>query len=872
MPTREWSRRVWVLLHRARFDEALRREIDAHRAMMDDPSRFGRPLRIREASRDAWGWVWIDDLVQDARHAVRSLAAHKAYTAATLTTLALGIGATTAIFTIVSALVLRPLPFMDPDRLVQVYGTSRLAPREAIGYLSTYRRESTSFEMLVGYGVSARYVYDAGESERVMVVQADSDFFPMLGVRPLIGRTFRTGDAAAVAVVSEAFWRRRFNAEPSALGRTLAFDDRVLTVIGVMPQSFQFPYGAASVLPGVATEMRTDIWMPFDPPPPPQRRISTVTGRLKAGVSVESAAGELAAIARRLEETYPQSNTGRGVAIVPLAHAVVAPQLRRVLFLLAGAVGLVLAIVCANVTNLSLARLSARRDELAVRAALGAGRLRLARQFLTESLLLSLAGGACGVALAAWSTERLIPVVAPWIPRAHEVGFDWRVFAFLLATCLLVSATLGLTAALFAHRDDGRSTLRRRLGRTLRPASGRSTSDASQRRVRDGLVSIEVAMAFVLSVAALLLVRELVRLRSVDTGMATANVLTLHLGGDMASRGLARPIEAEVQRFYEIAARVRELQGVRAAGFTQLLPLQHWGWWSNSDDVAIPGRPAASPSFPVELRYVTPGYFEALGIPIRHGRAFTVGDDRTAPTVIVVNEALARRVSGDEDPTGRMTSRGTIIGVVGDVRQIGLDEPAAPEIYYAAAQNWSQLSELGMTLVVSANASPETLVGPIRAAVAQVDPRLAVFDVKTMTEVLAESMAGFTVYLLLIASFAGVALALALIGTYGLVAYRAAARGREFAIRMALGADRVQVAGLIVAQGLRLASLGLAVGLLAVAVATPLLQNLPVRVRPDAATIAPVATLILIVAVAACVVPAVRASSSAGMAMLRNDS
>ena len=857
----ELLRRLFYLVNRGRRDDELRGDMEAHRAMMENPGRFGSALRWQEASRDVWGWRWFDDLGQDIRYAIRSLVINKAFTATAVITLALGIGATTAIFSVVSALVFRPLPFAEPDRLVQIRGSSPLLPTgDAINNREAYQRGSTSFEAIVGYEAGARYLRRSGAAQRVMTVRTDAGFFEMLGVAPLGGRTLDANDTSSVAVISERFWREQLDADPSALGTALTLDDQPVTVVGIMPASFQFPYGAASLLPGVASEIRTDLWQRFDPPNRPVSRIGSVTGRLKAGVPLSAAESELKSIARRIEEEFPEANRGRSVYLEPLAEAVVAPTIRRVLFLLFGAVGLLLALACANVANLSLARMSVRAKEVAVRAALGAGRGRLVRQLVTESLVLSLAGGVVGLLIAGLGTVQLIQAAATHIPRAHEVAADWRVFAFLLSICTVTGVALGVAPAIGAARGDARKTQS-----ALQQTNSRTTMSAGQRRVRDGLVVAEVAMAFVLAIGAAMLIRELVRLRNTDPGMQTANVLTLHLGRRMTP-------QTDVLQFYEIARRSRELPGVRAAGFTQMLPLQNWGWTSNSSDFVVRGRPPVTPVFPIQLRYVTPGYFEALGIPIVKGRGFTDRDEQGATPVILINETLARRYFGDDDPTGQVTTRGAIAGVVRDVRQQHLDRPSVPELYYPVAQNWSQLSDLGMTLVVASRERPEALTGPVRAIVREVNPDLAIFNVRTMDRVVDDSLSDFTLYLSLIAGFAGLALVLALTGTYGVIAYLASARTKEFAIRSALGADAGRVMRLVLGRGVVLTGLGLATGLAAALIAAPLVNGLPVTVRPPGVTtVGPVAAFIALVAIAACLVPALRAARVSPMVALRDE-
>jgi putative ABC transport system permease protein len=808
---------------------------------------------------------WLDDLVNDLRYTVRSLTRHKAFAATAVSTLALGIGVTTAVFSVVNGVVLRRLPFAQPDRLVQMYGTSPLVPRgDAVSNLEEFRTQSSAFDALVGYEVSAGYLRDARGADRVLTVRTERGFFSMLGVAPIRGRTFRADDPPTVAVVGEEFWKRRLGGDSSIVGLALTLDDKPLTIIGVMPEAFQFPYGAASLLPGVAAETRSDLWIPLDPPLRPRSRIRLVTGRLKQTTSLPAAEQELAAIARRMESQYPETNTRRGVYLVPLSDAVVGASVRRPLFVLLCAAGLVLLLVCANVTNLSLVRMTLRQREVALRSALGAGPLRLVRQFLTESLLLSLVAGALGLVLAWWGTSWMMLVASAQIPRAHEAGLDWRVFIFLLAVCAVTAVATGIAPALVTMRRDAQSALQQ--------SGGQSTMGSGQRRVRDAILVAEIALAFVLAMGATLLIREHARLKNTYVGMETRNVVTFHLGHRMISRGRERPSADDVRQFYEIADRVARLPGVQAAGFTQLLPLQNWGWTSNSSDFRARGRAPQSIQFPIELRFVTPGYFRALGIPLHTGRAFTADDDRDARGVILINETLARRYFGGEDPVGQDTNRGTIVGVVGDVRQANIEESASPEIYFPMAQNWSQLSELGMTLVVSARDRPEPLVDAVRSVIRSVNPNLAVFNVKTMERVIADWLSRFIIFLWLIAVFAALALLLASTGTYGVISYVASSRTREYAIRIALGADRGRVTRLILGEGLRLTVIGLSIGLSLGFAVAPLLRVMPVLVRPpDVTTSLPPAIFIALIALASCLVPARRASAVDPMSTLRNE-
>ncbi|HMC77657.1 MAG TPA: ABC transporter permease [Vicinamibacterales bacterium] len=853
----EWFRRVRYLLTRTRVEAELRREMEAHRAMMAAPARFGNTLQLRERAHDVWGWRWLDDLVQDARYAVRTLAvSHRTFALTGVAMLAVGTGVTTAVFSVVSGMMLRPLPFAAADRLVQLHGTQPLTPDwQAVRNFDTYFRDSTSFEAMTGYEVGARYLREGGASERLMAVRTFGPFFGVLGVPALQGRTYEPADGAAVAVISEGFWRRRLGGAGDVVGRTLRLEGQSVTITGIMPDAFQFPYSAASLLPGVRAQSRTDLWLPFDRPLWPRGSMSSVTGRLKPGVSLAAAQAELTAIAVGLQAQYPDTNKDRGIAVVPLSQQVVPVAVRRLMFVLFGAVAIVLALACANVANLSLARMTFRQREVAVRAAIGASPSRLVRQFLAESLLLAATGGTAGLLIAWWLVKRLVASAAPYLPRVHEIGLDWRVFGFMLALCIVTGTLVGAAPAIVAARRDPRGT--------LQEAGTQGTMGPAQRRLRNGLVIAEVALAFVLGVGATVLLRELVRLRGTDAGLVAENVITVHVGHQRNAPEMA-------PRLYAIADRVAAIPGVQAAGFAQLLPLQSWGWTTNSTEFRVRGRPARREEFVIELRFVTPGYFDALGIPIRRGRGFTNADGPGSLPVIIVNETLARRAFPGEDPVGLLTTRGTIAGVIADVRQAHLDTPAAPEVYYPVAQNYSQVSELGMTLVVRARDRPEPLVDAIRSAIREVDPEQAVFGVKTMDGVVAESLSGFTLSLSILSAFALVAIVLALSGTYGVISYLASARAREYAIRVALGADRARVIRSVLGQGLTLTAAGLVLGVAGALAAAPLVALAPITVRrPDLFTLLPVALLIAAVAAAAALVPARRAAHVDTMTVLR---
>jgi putative ABC transport system permease protein len=781
-------------------------------------------------------------MLQDVRYAIRSLASTPVLTLTALLVLSLGIGATTAIFSVANAVLLRQLPFADPGRLVQ-FGAMSIQEFQA------YRERSRSFDGLVSYQAINRNLNGVAEPERVAAIASERGLFELLGVSPLAGRTFTQTDAPNVAVVSEGFWRRRFAAKTTLDNSKIVLDGEAYTVVGIMPAIFQFPYRSVP----------TDIWIPTDLPRTESRfqRIDVAVGRLKIGVPIEAAAAELRAIAQQLEP-LARPGTERTTPMVPLREAVVEHSRMGILILL-GAVVMVLLIACANVSSLMLARANARRREVAVRTALGASRSRILRQFLCESTLLALTASGAGLVISVAGTKLFVSLAGAGIPRATEVGLDWRTLVFLLALSAIASTVLGLLPAVDTIRAD--------VSGLLSESGSRGSRGRKAALMNNALVVTEIALAFILLTGAGLLLRAFFYLEHTTTGIAGDRVLTLRL----ETRGLVpsqpSPTEggtgmsAQGRYFREIEERVMQIPGVRSAGFVTRLHLQNPG---NAGEFTIVGRPLPpnGRGAPVRLREASPGYFRALGIPLRAGRFLTAGD-----AGILVNEALVRQHLAGEDPIGRVLSRGTIVGVVGDVRQ-SLRLPAEPEIY----KPLEQTSYSAATLVVSAETSPRTLIGPIRAALLELNPNQAAFDVQMMDDVIDVAHGDVDRSLWLIGLFAGLAFVLSVAGIYGVSAQAASARLKEFGIRVALGADRPRLIRYVLAQGGRLIVVGVLAGLAGALGLTRLLQSLLYVVTPtDPITFLSATLLLSGVAVTAYLNPARQATNVDPISVLRHE-
>jgi putative ABC transport system permease protein len=806
----------------------------------------------------------LDDLFYDARYALRSLLKAPGFSAITILTLALSTGATTAIFSIVHGVLLSPLPFASPDRLVQVEEIGQIGGPGPVlvGDVEEFRTQSRTLEVLSAYSLTTRHLQGAGEPERLTTVVVDHHFFSLLGVRPLIGRTPERADATAVVVIGERLWERRFNRDPSVVGRTIVLDGNMFdpvqqrsviqrrehTVVGVMPSRFQFPYGAASVYATALPETQIDLWMLNDQPYRGGR--VPVTARLRPGVTVAQALSELTVIEQRLDQARPSQSRPIGVRVMPLIDEVVGP-VRRALWLLLAAVALVLVAACANVANLLLARTAQRSREVVTRAALGAGRGRLMRQLFTESVLLSVAGGLAGMLIAWWGVRVLIAIGAAKIPRAHEIQLDWNAFAFMMAISLVTSAVFGLAPAVTASRADVHSV--------TKGASGHATTSRSYGRIRDALVIGEIALAFILALGAALVIRELERLQRQDPGFRIENVITLHITP-----------RVEESQYYRLEERIAQVPDVESAGLVHMVPLQNWG---GIGTFQVRGRPVTSVAeMPTaELRSVTPRYFETLRVAMRRGRGLTEQDRLAQPRPIVVNETLARQYFPGEDPIGRALDRGVIVGVVADVRQRHLDETVMPQIYSSIDTSSGIASDIGVAVLVRTRGAPTTSIDAIRAAIRELQPAVAIFNIKTMRQIVDESMWELNLYRWLIGLFAALALVITAIGLFGVISYGATARAREFAIRMALGSDQSRLARVVLIRGITLTVIGLALGGVSSVAVLQLLAAFVAANRPDPLSVASICALLLVIAVAACLWPAIRVARIDPVKVLRQE-
>ncbi|HEX3236410.1 MAG TPA: ABC transporter permease [Gemmatimonadales bacterium] len=798
----------------------------------------------------------MDTLWQDLRYALRSLAKAPGFTLVTLLTLALGIGANTAIFSVVDAVLLRALPYRNPGELVVVretYGEGEEGSVSGPNFLD-WKSRNHSFAGVTAWRGTNPALVGAGEPEELSGAVVDADYFKVLGVTPILGRGFAPGEdrgQGSVVVLDETLWRSRFGADPGIVGRTISLSGQPYSVIGVVPPSRAYPGSIQVWLPLGYGQGRSAMR---------DSHSYDVVARLKPGVTPAQAQKDLAALARRLEKEFPESNTGRGVHVVPLNEASVG-AVRTALLLLTGAVALVLLIACANVANLFLARAGTRQRELAVRLALGASRWRLTRQVLVEAVTLSLAGGLLGLLLASWAIDLLLALQPRGIPRLKEVGIDGPVLGFTLLVSLGVGVAFGLFPALSMSKQDPAESFR---------GEGRGTSTGRHRtRFRSALVVAQVSLALVLLVGASLLIVSVRQLGDVVLGFQPRGAMTFQL-----NIPAAKYADANAQRTYidRLAERLRAIPGVRETGAVFFLPL---GNGFTSGDISVEGRPAAAPGREqyAGYRIVAGNFLNALGVTLRRGRLLTPEDRAGAPLVTVVNEALARKLFPGQDPIGQRLTFGTpdsaewrqIVGVIADVRQNGLTTNPGPELYVPVWQLtpdfWIIFSTIPISFVVRSDVAAETLGPAIKTAVRDVNPDQPISQLREAGELLQDATARQRFNMSLLTLFGLLAMILAAVGVYGVMAYGVSQRTRELGIRLALGARSSSVQALVLRDGLVMTLSGLGLGVLGALGLSRLLTTLLYGVSPSDPRVLGAAVLVLaVVSTIACLVPAIRAT------------
>ena len=799
-------------------------------------------------------------LLQDLKYGLRMLAKNPGFTVVAVITLALGIGANTVIFSIANAILLRPLPYEDPDRLVYISEDSTRRPRMSVAYPNflDWREQNTVFENMAAIQPASFNLGGVEEPERISGRNVSASFFSTLGVRPVLGRDFLAEDdkpgANPVVIMTHGLWEREFGANPAIPGKTITLSGRGFTVIGVLPHRFRFYLSGELFVPiGLGAAQMMDRG---------SHPSIYVVARLKRDIALQRARAEMDAISRRLESQYPLTNSGNRVAINPLRENFVRDVQPAILILL-GAVGLVLLIACVNVANLLLARAAGREREIAIRAALGASRLNLIRQFLTESVLLSLIGGAFGLLLGVEGLAGLVGLIPDELRRATEINMDTRVLAFSFVATILTGIIFGLAPALQISKIAPNES--------LKESSTRATESLGRHRLRNLFVVSEVALALVLLIGAGLMIRSFYYLLQVDPGFNTRNLLTLQIALPEAKY----PKPAQVGAFHQEALhRIETFPGVASVAVVAPLPLTGQGW---QNDFYLEGRPIpARGRFPnSDLHFVSPNYFQTMGIPLLKGRYFTEADDDKAPGVAVISETMAQRYWPDEDPIGKRFRLGhpewngpwlSVVGIVGSTKQYGLDTQPRTEFYRCYRQQpvyWT-------TLVVRAAANPLTLVEPVRKAILSLDKEQPIYNMRTMDQVLAESVAPRRITVLVLGSFAALSLLLATVGVYGVMSYSVTQRTHEIGVRMAMGAEQGHVLKLVVGEGLVLALVGVSLGSAAAFGLTRLMSRLLFAVRPsDPLTFLAVSLALLAVALLASYIPARRATKVDPMVALR---
>ena len=878
----EIFRRIRYLINRRRFDAELESDMEFHREMAARAGRsnFGNTLRMRERSREAWGWTWLDRLVQDARYAARRLARSPGFTLTAVLTLAFGMGATTAIFSIVEGVLLRPLPFADPDRLVALGDTTGLggSPLVTGPEIPAYEHDTHRFSSLGGYTQNGYELSGVGDPAQINGSQLTASVFPTLGVQPLIGRTFTQQEDEGrqqVAVISYQMWRSRMRGDPRVLSQTILLDRKPYQIIGVMPREFEFP-----LVPGQLN--RSELWVPMSLTQSDLVQNGAwryrMIGRLKSGVSEEQAQQDAERVAQETSRTFPPAMASLRVhaSVKQLSEMTVAAARPMVntLFL---AVAALLLMACANLAGLLMVRVIRRRREIAVRLALGASGAAVLRHSLLEAMMLSVAGGLLGLAFAGTALRVGVSFLPESLPRVGSIGLDWLVISFALGITVVTGFVCGLLPAYAASRTGVNDVLKQ---------GGRTGSAGGHARLRSILVVSQLVVALVLLTGSGLLLRSFDKLRKVDLGFRADHLLT-------ASFGLPHQqysTQASVDSFdAALLSKLRQLPGVEAAGITDLLPAagqESYGAIYVEGDVSPKGAPMTA----AWRDEVMGQYFSTMGIPLLRGREFTTADTANSQLVVIVNRKFAEHYWPGQDPIGKRIHIGfretplpwmTVIGEIGDVKQKSADNNVTEQTYQPMSQLKIGLGQFAPpdmltgssgSIALRSSLPPEQMVGSLRAVVRSIDPQLPLTHVESMDRIVSEGQASRRFNTVIISSFAAAAVLLSLLGIYSVIAFSAALRTQEMAIRLALGSQRASVLRLVLASGAKLGLAGCGLGAIAAVLATRLMRSMLFQVDPlDPTVIALAAISIFLLALAASVIPARRAASVEPMQALRTE-
>ena len=878
----EFFRRIRYLINRRRFEAELESDMEFHREMAARAGRsnFGNTLRMREQSREAWGWTWLDRLVQDVRHAARRLARSRGFTLTAVLTLAFGIGATTAIFSIVEGVLLSPLPFADPGRLVALGDTTEGSlwggdPLVTGPEIPAYERGTHGFSSLGGYMQDGYELSGVGDPAQINGSQLTASVFPTLGVEPLLGRTFTQQEDEGrqqVAVISYQMWRSRMHGDPRVLGQTVLLDREPYQIIGVMPREFEFP-----LVPGQLN--RSELWVPMSLTQSDLVQSGAwhyqMIGRLKSGVSAEQAQQDAERVAQETSRTFPPAMASIRVhASVKQLSEVTVAAARPMVNTLFLAVAVVLLMACANLAGLLLVRVIRRRREIAVRLALGANGAAVLHQGLLEVMILSVAGGLLGLAFASAALRVGVSFLPESLPRVSSIGLDWEVISFALGITVFTGLVCGLLPSYAASRTSVNDALKEG-GRTGSAGGGHA-------RLRSILVVSQLAVALVLLTGSGLLLRSFDKLRKVDLGFRADHLLTASFGLPGHQYSTQKSVDA-----FDTAllSKLQQLPGVKAVGITDLLPGQE-SYGAIFAEGYVP--PKGSPIAVAWRGQAMDQYFSAMGIPLLRGREFTTADTASSQLAVIVNRKFAEHYWPGQDPIGKRLHIGfretplpwmTVVGEIRDIKQKSADSDVTEQIYQPMSQFKRGLGQFappdmltgsGGSIALRSSLAPEQMTSSLRAVVRSIDPQLPLAHVESMDQIVAEGQASRRFNTVIISSFAAAAILLSLLGIYSVIAFSAALRTQEMAIRLALGSQRASVMQLVLASGAKLGLAGCGLGTIAAVFATRLMRSMLFQVDPlDPTVIVLAAISIFLLALAASVIPARRAASVEPMQALR---